>query len=366
MELLSEKGLVLIVEDNVATLDLLVQHLSGNDFETITARSGPMALKRARHVHPDLVLLDVMLPEMDGFEICRQLKSDPRTHDIPVIFMTVLSEKEDILKGFAVGGADYVAKPFHMPEVVARVNAHLARYCLRKALGAEIQRRKTSEDELRRLYIGLQRTKDDLEQEVEELTRALADANVALESELARREQERLEKDKLFALIKHQNQQLSELILSLVRMQKDPEQARFAPQSLLHQITRTLDGTVYSLNVMYDSLSQNPYLMTQSTPTLHYIKTATETLTHLRTYLASVKDNVLPSRPDIDGVLEDLSGRERQVLATIAQGHTTEEIATLLNISTNTVYTYRRRIMEKLHLDTAADLLRVAVQVSTN
>ncbi len=159
MENLSKKSKILIVEDNVATLDLLVTYLSRHDFEIITARSGPMGLRRARHVLPHLILLDVMLPEMDGFEVCRQLKSDPTTRDIPVIFLTVRASPLDNFKGFEVGAVDYVVKPFKSQDLLARVNAHLAITHLHQALETEVQRREAAEQEVQDLSDALQHAK---------------------------------------------------------------------------------------------------------------------------------------------------------------------------------------------------------------
>ncbi len=159
METLSEKSRILIVDDDVATLDLLTTYLSKHGFEVVTARSGPTGLRRARHVLPHLILLDVMLPDMDGFEVCRQLKSDPTTCDIPVIFLTVRASPLDSFEGFEIGAADYVAKPFHPRDLLARISAHLAVTHLQEALETEIQRREAAEKEVQHLSNAQQNTK---------------------------------------------------------------------------------------------------------------------------------------------------------------------------------------------------------------
>jgi DNA-binding response OmpR family regulator/DNA-binding CsgD family transcriptional regulator len=358
MEVLNEKRLILIVEDNIATLDLLVKHLSGNGFETVTARSGRMALQRARRVHPDLILLDVMLPDLDGFDVCRQLKSDSCICDIPVVFMTVLSESEAILRGFEVGGADYIAKPFQPPEVIARVSAHVAPYRLQRALEAEIQRREASENELRRLYTALQRAKNNLEQKVEELTHALAEANAALNAELAQRQQQRLEKESLFEIIRRQSQQLNALTLSLAQMQQG--QNYTLPQAMFQQIIHTLDDVADSLAMVRGTEGQDFHAV----PSLRYVEIATEMLSRVKAYLVSVEDDLIQPIPNAEALRQALSERERQVLAMIAEGHSAEKIADFLMISPNTVYTYRRRIMEKLEIENTTDLLKLAVQLS--
>jgi len=101
---------------------------------TIIARDGETGLERAKFSRPDLILLDVLMPGMNGFETCRRLKADEATRDIPVLFMTVLSETSDKLKGFEAGGVDYVTKPIQEEEVLARVTAHLDLRNLQKRL----------------------------------------------------------------------------------------------------------------------------------------------------------------------------------------------------------------------------------------
>ncbi|MCP4400251.1 MAG: response regulator, partial [bacterium] len=120
-----EKAVIFIVEDNPDTLDLLCEHLHEAGFKTLIARSGEGALRQVDFAQPDLILLDVGLPGIDGFEICRQLKQKEITKDIPVIFITGLSDTVDKVKGFDAGGVDYLTKPFQAEEVLARVNTQL-------------------------------------------------------------------------------------------------------------------------------------------------------------------------------------------------------------------------------------------------
>jgi len=120
-----DKPTILIVEDNPETLGLLFDHLREAGFETLVARNGEGALQQVEFAQPDLILLDVMLPGIDGFETCRRLKYKETAKDIPVIFMTALSDTVDKVKGFEAGGVDYLTKPFQSEEVLARVNAQL-------------------------------------------------------------------------------------------------------------------------------------------------------------------------------------------------------------------------------------------------
>ena len=120
-----EKAAIFIVEDTPDTIDLLCDHLHEAGFKTLIARSGEGALRQVDFAQPDLILLDVGLPGIDGFEICRQLKQKEITKDIPVIFITGLSDTVDKVKGFDAGGDDYITKPFQAEEVLARVNTQL-------------------------------------------------------------------------------------------------------------------------------------------------------------------------------------------------------------------------------------------------
>lgn len=134
---LMKKDTVLIVDDVPNNVRLLLAFLSRAGFEVLIAQDGKDGIETAEYAHPDLILLDVMMPGLDGFEVCRQLKSRSVTQSIPVIFMTALTETVDKMKGFQVGAEDYITKPLHHEEVLARINTHLR---LRKQ-ATELQKR---------------------------------------------------------------------------------------------------------------------------------------------------------------------------------------------------------------------------------
>jgi signal transduction histidine kinase len=125
---------VLVVDDTASNLGPVVDFLEGKDLMVSVARDGAEALRRAELVRPDIILLDVMMPGMDGFETCRRLKGNSVTRDIPVIFMTSLSGTEDKTGGFRLGAVDYITKPLQMEEVLARVQTHLKLRRLQKVL----------------------------------------------------------------------------------------------------------------------------------------------------------------------------------------------------------------------------------------
>lgn len=121
----SDVGVVLVIDDNLNNLKMMVDTLKGHNFTVLIAQSGEAGYQRACFAQPDLILLDVLLPDQDGFETCRRLKQDVNTKEIPVIFMTALSDVTEKVKGFALGAVDYITKPFQAVEVVARVQTHI-------------------------------------------------------------------------------------------------------------------------------------------------------------------------------------------------------------------------------------------------
>ncbi|WKJ88679.1 response regulator [Methylomonas montana] len=128
------QGNIVIVDDQPNNLRVLSGILQQVGYKVRPALDGAVALKSIKSSPPDLILLDIRMPEMDGYEVCRQLKRDEQTRDIPVIFISALQDMEDKLAAFQAGGVDYVSKPFQMEEVLARVQAHLKLYRLQRDL----------------------------------------------------------------------------------------------------------------------------------------------------------------------------------------------------------------------------------------
>ena len=126
--------IILVVDDIQQNIQVVGEILNANDFEVMPATSGAQAWERIRSQLPDLILLDFMMPDVNGIEVCRQLKSDPITKKIPVIFLTASNETEHLMQAFAVGAVDYVTKPFRAEELLARVRTHLELKTAREAL----------------------------------------------------------------------------------------------------------------------------------------------------------------------------------------------------------------------------------------
>jgi len=116
---------ILVADDDATSSRLLQAILEASGFTVIGADSGRRCIREAENRHPDLIVLDIVLPDMNGFDVCRKLKESPSLRDIPVIFVTGLSDSHNIVKGFSVGGSDYITKPFQAAEVAARVCVHL-------------------------------------------------------------------------------------------------------------------------------------------------------------------------------------------------------------------------------------------------
>ncbi len=152
----SDQSVIVIVDDNPTNLGVLFDFLHDCGFKVLVAQDGESAIQKVEYAYPDLILLDVMMPGIDGFETCRRLKAKALTKDIPVIFMTALSETVDKVKGFNLGAVDYITKPVQQEEVIARVTTHLKIQKLQKKsreqnvqLQQEIKERQRTEESLR-------------------------------------------------------------------------------------------------------------------------------------------------------------------------------------------------------------------------
>jgi signal transduction histidine kinase len=171
-----KKSIVLVVDDSLANLGAIFNFLEEAGLEVIVAQDGEIAIQKLEYTLPDLILLDVMMPGMDGLEICKILKENPSTREIPVIFMTALSNTEDKVKGFMSGAVDYITKPFQKEEVLARINIHLERQSLIKALAHKNQLLQEKIEEKNEVQNALQLLNHELEHRVEERTSELSKA----------------------------------------------------------------------------------------------------------------------------------------------------------------------------------------------
>lgn len=145
------KHTILIVDDDAKNLSVLFEYLRRANYKVLVAESGPSALERVEHLVPDLILLDIMMPGMNGFETCQQLKTNEKTKNVPVIFITALVDTLDKVKAFEVGASDYITKPFEAAEVLVRINTHLTLHDLQTNL--QTQNQQLREENLKRKWV---------------------------------------------------------------------------------------------------------------------------------------------------------------------------------------------------------------------
>lgn len=326
---------ILIIDDNPTNLKVVVEHLKAYSFDILTARNGEAGIERAQLAQPDLILLDVQMPGIDGFETCRRLKANPITAVIPIIFMTVLSETSDKVRGLEAGAVDFVTKPIDTAELLARVNAQL---------------------HLRALQTQLRRQNEQLEERVRERT-------AVLQQELVHRQQQEAEKTALLKLLHQQSDQLRHLTNLILENQ---EQHQGQAQSSQHQVDRDLTLLQSHIKQARQILLDRGNLSQTDSLLLKHLDNTLTILEHARNQSQAVSNNLeqaatahqmLRANP-----LLTLSDREYEVFQLLAQGKSNTEIGEKLYLAKTTVSTYRRRIMDKLGVEDLPSLIKLALQ----
>jgi len=345
MNNLSPKATILAVDDNPENLRVLMQLLQEQSYQVRPAPNGVHALTTALKEPPDLVLLDIVMPEMDGYEVCRHLKADERTRHIPVIFISALNEPFDKIKAFSVGGVDYVTKPFEAAEVLARIQTQLALSRLQQ--------------ELHHKNLALAGTNETLEEKIELRTAELAQANLDLQVEIERRISHQQEKDRLFTTVSWQSEQLRQMTALLIDTQQRERQKLAA--ELGDEITRKVD-------LLQTDLTAADRLLNADRPDLvaDRLKTALQVLAQMEQYIIQITGDLPQPTTHEQSVSRDpllkLTGREREVLQLLAQGKTNREIAATLEISTASIHTYNRRLKTKLNINDVPGLVKFALE----
>jgi FixJ family two-component response regulator len=323
---------ILIIDDNPDNLRIAVDLLTAYSFDIRTSRDGTIGLRRARNGEPDLILLDVQMPGIDGYETCRQLKADPDLADIPVIFMTARSGVEDKVRAFEAGGVDYVTKPFEAQELLARVRSQLKIRALQK----------------------------ELSERNEHLEERVAEQTASLRSESALRELYDKQRDHLLGLVRSQSEEMRRITHTWM----DERSAR--DQSLASNLKEHITAR---LELVSAHLSQARELMPVPAQGGDQVDPQ-ECRKHLETataLLAPVIKGSVELQSDLaqrdtaadDNLLLSLSTREYEVMKLLSEGRTNKDIAYTLGVAPSTVSTYRNRLLEKLGAEDIPSLIRI-------
>ena len=280
--ILKEKDIILIVDDNPTNLGVLFDFLTDSGFKVLVARTGESALQKVGYLIPDLILLDVIMPGIDGFETCRRLKANEATKDIPVIFMTALSETEQKVEGLNLGAVDYITKPLQHEEVLARVTVHLSLRNMSKKLQEqnvhlqqEIEQRISAESALRELT-------SELEKRVDERTAELSQSNQLLKQEITERLQAEAGLQQSEAQLRTQAKTLEQALGELQRTQLQMIQSE--KMSSLGQLVAGLAHEINNpVNFIYGNVSHAHEYIQELTDLLclyqmHYPKPVPEIL----------------------------------------------------------------------------------------
>lgn len=256
-------NLILIVDDNPTNLEVLSKSLSNAGYSIAVATSGETALKQIAYECPSLILLDIMMPGIDGFETCRRLKADPITKAIPIVFMTALSDIENKVKGFSLGAVDYITKPFQQEEVIARVQIHL---------------------------------------KIQHLTQTLADQNQLLKQEIQRREQADAElhllNQELEARIANRTEELSSALYQLQQAQ-----VQLVQKEKLSMLGELVAGVAHEINNPISFIANN------LEPAIEYVADITESIHLYQKHYPNPHPEIFGFVKDIDlnFALEDLA-----------------------------------------------------------
>jgi len=306
---------ILVVDDQPANIGVLLDILS-REYRLLVAEGAESCLEQLPHAKPDLLLLDVRMPGMDGFELCQALKKDPQWHSLPIIFMTAVDEPEEKTKALEMGAVDYVTKPVYVPEVLARIRTHL------QILG--LQRELKAQNEALEIEVLMRReTELQLEHSLDQgIIAATEDGQVLFSTRLAETLMQRFFDSSGHAV-------LPEIMFKRwkdERQQKDNQTWRHNhPESHAQLIVRIYEHPEQQNTVLF-------YLEEMGGKTPALLKKL------------------------------GLSTRESEVLYWVAEGKTYPEVATILGSSVRTIHKHAENLFRKLNVESRAAAMRLALK----
>ena len=323
--------MILIVDDTPMDLQVLAMILGKDGYQIAAAMNGKQALDIIGKISPDLILLDIMMPGVDGFEICKTLKASPDKRDIPIIFLTVKDEMADILSGYEAGAVDYVIKPFNSAELLARVRTHVELKKKRDNEKELISRLTSALAEQKQVEDALQRAHDSLERLVQERTAELVQKNRQLMEEIGerRRAEEALD-------IKSRNLEESNTALKVLLTQREKDK-----DDLEERVLSNIKNLVI------------PHI-----EKLRRIHKKTRTLAHLKILESNLKDITSSFSQKISSQYLSLTAKEIQIANFVKEGRSSKDIAELMIISERTIDFHRKNIRSKLGLKNKKGNLR--------
>lgn len=268
VELDRQEQTILIIDDDPANLGIITDYLRELDFKILVARNGESGLERAIYGQPDLILLDILMPGIDGFETCRRLKLNEATQDIPVIFMTSLIETEHKVRGLQLGAVDYITKPIQEEEVLARVLTHLRLRELNERLEQKVRERTneltTVNQQLEREIIERKQAEEELRKHREHLEELVAERTAELNERMAEVEQLNQTLANLLEDQQATNRDLEETARKLQDANKELEAFAYTVSHDLRAPLRAIDG--------FSSILLEEYAPDLSAEAAHYLQ----------------------------------------------------------------------------------------------
>lgn len=229
---------ILIVDDNKKNLQVMGNILYQHKYKVAMAKDGHGALRLVKKYKPDLILLDVMMPEMDGFEVCERLKDDPDTHKIPVIFLTAKTEIDDIVRGFSVGGVDYITKPFKQEELLVRIKTHMELVHSKRMIESQAKELRASNAMKDKIFSVIAHDLRDALGSFKEFSNVICDPRIELSVE---------DKEEFFFYLKERSATTFDLLENLLWWSRSQQKVLY-PKLMHVELKKTINEVIANIN----------------------------------------------------------------------------------------------------------------------